>query len=899
MNLVHSVGGLLVTAAVVSSLVGVTTVPVVMTAAEPTSAFIVELAPGETALDVSSEVAEDLRTYIEIAETFDTLLNGFSAELTPSEIEALQASPEVLAVYPDLPVSINAPPQTDAPWNLSRLDEDRAPADSTYNYPASAGSGARIYVVDTGVAANSAQFGSRLLPGFDAISDGDGRTDCNGHGTHVAGTVASTTYGVAKQASIVPVRVFACDGTAFTSSVIAGLDWIAEDQPDGTPGIVNLSLGSADPVPVADDLLSTAVNKMSDLGFVMVVAAGNSTADACDYSPSRAAKTLTVAATTAADARASYSNFGACVDLFAPGSSIESLQRSDPLGSTVKSGTSMAAPHVAGVAALFLAESPSKTAREIEAQIIADAVLGWVSDVEEGSPNRLANVEPGAATAGGTFTSLPTPVISGTPQVGTQLSATTGSWAPAPVNLTLQWLRNGSPISGATGATYTPLPADAGSQLAARVTGENLPGFVAQRRTSTVTAAVLSGIPSAPLNLAATPAQRSATLSWTTPATSNGGTITDYVVRHRAGSTGSWVTFADGVGTGTRTTVTGLLVSTSYQFQVAAVTSFGTSPMASVSSTTPAAPRASSVRVAGDNRYSTSVSISQAAFPTANIGSGVPVLFVASGENFPDALSAGPVVSQLGGPVLLTHAATLPASVLAEIRRLRPATIAVIGGPGAVSATVFSQLRSLAPRAVRLGGANRYETSRLVTEYGFLRSGASVAYIAAGEGFADALAAGAAAGSKNAPIILVPGQAGSVDAATLTLLRNLRVTQIFVVGGEGAVSAGVANSLRGVAPGVSVVRLSGGDRLETAQAVNREAFGDAQRAYLAYAFNFPDALGGGVLATVRPGPLFTVPGDCVPAAVLSEIRRVGASEVVLLGGAGVLNARVAALTPCR
>jgi putative cell wall-binding protein len=303
----------------------------------------------------------------------------------------------------------------------------------------------------------------------------------------------------------------------------------------------------------------------------------------------------------------------------------------------------------------------------------------------------------------------------------------------------------------------------------------------------------------------------------------------------------------------------------------------------------------SSARVAGGDRYSTSVSISQAAFPTANIGSGVPVLFVASGENFPDALSAGPVVSQLGGPVLLTAAATLPASVREEIIRLRPATIAVIGGVGAVSATVFQQLQSLAPSVVRLGGASRYETSRLVTEYGFSRSGARVAYIAAGEGFADALAAGAAAGSKNAPIILVPGQAGSVDAATLTLLRNLQVTQIFVVGGEGAVSAGVANSLRGVAP---VVRLSGGDRLATAQAVNREAFGDAQRAYLAYAFNFPDALGGGVLATVRPGPLFTVPGDCVPEAVLGEIRRVGASEVVLLGGAGVLNARVAALTPC-
>jgi subtilisin family serine protease len=715
MNFVRAVGVLSVTAAVVSSLVGVTTVPVAVPAAEPTSAFIVELAPGETALDVSSEVAEDLNTDIQIDETFDTLLDGFSAELTPSEVEALQASPDVLAVYPDLPVSANAT-QANAPWNLSRLDQDTAPADTSYTYPDSAGSGARVYVVDTGVSANPAQFGSRLLPGFTAVSDSNGTADCNGHGTHVAGTVASATYGVAKQASIVPVRVFGCTGSALTASVLAGLDWIAANHPAGTPGIVNLSLGSADPVTTTTDPLTTAVNTMSDRGFVMVVAAGNSNANACTYSPARAAKALTVAATTSTDARSGFSNFGACVDLFAPGSGIESLRWNNPSGSAVMSGTSMAAPHAAGVAALVWGEDFSRTARAVEARISSDSAVGVVSD-PAGSPNQLLRVAP---------------VVS---------------------------------------APQAPPPAPT---------------------------------PSSP-------------------------------------------------------------------------------------------PVMSSVRVAGGDRYSTSVSISQAAFPTANIGSGVPVLFVASGENFPDALSAGPVVSQLGGPVLLTVAATLPASVREEIVRLRPATIAVIGGAGAVSATVFQQLQSLAPSVVRLGGASRYETSRLVTEYGFSRSGARVAYIAAGEGFADALAAGAAAGSKNAPIILVPGQAGSVDAATLTLLRNLQVTQIFVVGGEGAVSAGVANSLRGVAP---VVRLSGGDRLATAQAVNREAFGDAQRAYLAYAFNFPDALGGGVLATVRPGPLFTVPGDCVPEAVLSEIRRVGASEVVLLGGAGVLNARVAALTPC-
>jgi subtilisin family serine protease len=389
MNFVRAVGVLSVTAAVVSSLVGVTTVPVAVPAAEPTSAFIVELAPGETALDVSSEVAEDLNTDIQIDETFDTLLDGFSAELTPTEVEALQASPDVLAVYPDLPMSINAT-QTNAPWNLSRLDQDTAPADSTYTYPDSAGSGARIYVVDTGVSANPAQFGSRLLRGFTAISDGWGTAECagsSGHGTHVAGTAASTSYGVAKRATIVPVRVFGCTGSTDTSTVIVGLDWITRNHPVGTPGIVNLSLGSsALNNPSAPDALSEYVNRMSDQGFVMVVAAGNNTDNACNYSPARAAKALTVAATTSTDARSGFSNFGACVDMFAPGSDIRSLQWNNPSGSTVMSGTSMAAPHVAGAVAVLMASTPGLSASQAQSRLLAEARVGVISDVGPGSP---------------------------------------------------------------------------------------------------------------------------------------------------------------------------------------------------------------------------------------------------------------------------------------------------------------------------------------------------------------------------------------------------------------------------------------------------------------------------------------------------------------------------------
>ena len=373
--------------AAVSGLMGVTVLP----PAEPTLTYIVELVPGQTPIGIASDVTDDLDIEIEIDETFDTLIDGFSAELTSSEVDALRQSPEVLAVYPNLEISIGAT-QADAPWNLSRLDQATVPADASYSYPDSAGAGARIYIVDTGVSANPAQFGSRLLPGMTAIGDGNGTADCQGHGTHVAGTAASSSYGVAKQASIVPVRVFGCTGSSNSLTVFSGLEWIVNNHPAGMPGIVNLSLGSIQPIPAGTpELLTDAVNEMSDLGFIMVVAAGNSSLNACDYSPARAATALTVAATTSTDARASYSNFGSCVDLFAPGSNIRSLQYNNPSGAMVMSGTSMAAPHVAGVAALAWAEDPTASASTVKSRLVSNALQGVVTSPGLGSPNALLN----------------------------------------------------------------------------------------------------------------------------------------------------------------------------------------------------------------------------------------------------------------------------------------------------------------------------------------------------------------------------------------------------------------------------------------------------------------------------------------------------------------------------
>lgn len=378
-------------AVIATGLVGVVDAP----ALEPESTYIIELAPGETPIGVTSDAASG----IEVTETFDTLLDGFAAELTPSEAEALANTPGVVAVYEDLEFRVSAT-QSDAPGNLSRLDQANLPVDGTYTYPDSAGSGARIYVVDTGVSPNSTQLGARLLqPGYTAIDDGNGSADCNGHGTHVAGTAASTTYGVAKQATVVSVRVFGCTGSTLSSTIVSGLEWIRSTHPSGTPGIVNLSLGSTSPIsPTTPDALTNAVDAMAEAGFVMVVAAGNENADACNYTPSRSDKAITVAATTSSDARASYSNFGSCVDIFAPGSSIRSLQWDNPGGSIVKSGTSMAAPHVAGVAALYWADHHEESATTVTQNIPGGSSVGVVSDTQ-GSPNLLSNVLSSSGTA--------------------------------------------------------------------------------------------------------------------------------------------------------------------------------------------------------------------------------------------------------------------------------------------------------------------------------------------------------------------------------------------------------------------------------------------------------------------------------------------------------------------
>lgn len=296
-------------------------------------------------------------------------------------------------------------------------------------------------------------------------------------------------------------------------------------------------------------------------------------------------------------------------------------------------------------------------------------------------------------------------------------------------------------------------------------------------------------------------------------------------------------------------------------------------------------------RVAGVDRYKTAAIISAKAYPTT-----AEVVYVASGTNFPDAVSAAPAAVHENAPLLLTQPGELPASTRAEIVRLDPEKIVVIGGSGVVSNAVRDALKSLAPSVVRVAGIDRYATSIALARYAFRASGASTAYIATGNAFPDALSAGAAAGSIDGPVILVNGSASTADSATRSLLSDLRVSTVKVVGGTVAVSAGIATSLGG--GGKTVTRLSGSDRFATSVATNANAFKSSPTVYLATGYNYPDALAGSVLAGAQPAPMFVVPTTCVPSGVLSQLDAVGATDVVLLGGTTVLQTGVANLQIC-
>lgn len=318
----------------------------------------------------------------ELIRTFARVFNGSVVFGTFTKMKALAKNPNVLFVEENLEVTTTAI-QNSAPWGLDRIDQQALPLNSSFDDGGFQGANTKSYVVDSGIDPTNTDFEGRVTSGYDAVQDGVGTGDCNGHGTHVAGTIGSKTFGVAKKTSLIPVRVLDCAGSGYNSSVIAGLNWIAGNYVPGEPAVVNMSLGGP-----TSSALDEAVENLISRGITVVVAAGNNNLDACNYSPARTPAAITVGATTDVDARASYSNYGTCLDIFAPGTDIPSTW----LGANfyaIISGTSMAAPHVAGVIVRFLGQYPGLTPTQVINSIKTSSTKNLVTSAGTGSPNRL------------------------------------------------------------------------------------------------------------------------------------------------------------------------------------------------------------------------------------------------------------------------------------------------------------------------------------------------------------------------------------------------------------------------------------------------------------------------------------------------------------------------------
>lgn len=349
-----------------------------------------------------------------VRHTYSNVLQGVAVDLPTAAVQGLSRSTSVQLIEADGVVTASAA-QSGATWGLDRSDQRTLPLNGSFSYPDSAGQGVNAYILDTGVLSSHVDFSGRVRSGFTSISDGRGTEDCNGHGTHVAGTVAGTTWGLAKKANIIPVRVLDCAGSGTWSGVLAGMDWVAANAVK--PAVANMSLGGG-----AISAIDTAVANMHSSGVTVVVAAGNSSDNACNYSPARAGVAITVGATTSTDARASYSNFGSCLDIFAPGSSIRSAWYTSSTATNTISGTSMASPHVAGAAALLLGGNGAFTPAQVRGALVASATPNVVTSAEVGSPNMLLFVDSGS---GSTPTTTIAPTTTAAPTTTTAAPTTT------------------------------------------------------------------------------------------------------------------------------------------------------------------------------------------------------------------------------------------------------------------------------------------------------------------------------------------------------------------------------------------------------------------------------------------------------------------------------------------
>ncbi len=343
--------------------------------------YIVVLGDGASDARIQSATATATAAGGTIRFTYHAALKGFSASLPPAALDAVRSAYGVKYVEADARVHLAGKQIKPPSWGLDRVDQRKLPLNTRYKYVNSAGKGVDAYIIDTGMRFTHTDFGGRATSGFDAV-DGGSADDCNGHGTHVSGTIGGKTYGIAKKVSLVAVRVLDCGGSGTWEGVIAGVDWVTANH--SGPSVANMSIQGGKEQSV-NDAITNSINS----GVVYAVAAANFSDDACLYSPASTPLAITVGATTIADARASFSNYGTCLDVFAPGENITSDWNTSDTAINTISGTSMASPHVAGVAALYLGKHPSATTTEVRDAIVDNATNNVVTNPGAGSPNKL------------------------------------------------------------------------------------------------------------------------------------------------------------------------------------------------------------------------------------------------------------------------------------------------------------------------------------------------------------------------------------------------------------------------------------------------------------------------------------------------------------------------------
>jgi subtilisin family serine protease len=549
--------------------------------------YIVQLEPSADIHDVVADVAAD---GVKVTGTMQGAIDAFTAPLDAAAVTELRARDDVVRVVRQHSSALDEV-QYDAPWGLDRIDQPALPYTNTYTYPNS-GAGVDVYVIDTGIRETQTEFTGRIKPGaYLDFGDGNGIKDCIGHGTHVAGIAGGTTWGVAKAVSIVPVSVFKCGARSTPNpNIIAGINWVVEDHQAGQPAVVNMSLNS----PV-DPVLEDAVKAMVADGMTVAVSAGNDAAtSSCDQSPARVPEVITVAASEVHDVRASFSSPGSCNDLFAPGVVIRSADATSDSGSALSSGTSMAAPHVAGAAALILERHPTFKPSQVWATMDYVATPGVITGQGPGDPDKLLRVatepDPPAAPTGLTAEVAPaTGVGSGEVTLTWTAPATT---TPPITDYVIERSPNGTTgwtvvddgVSTATTATVGGL--ENGTTYWFRVAAEN---YVMGTATAPVMATPV-WVPDAIELTAAvwpTPGVGAGQVRLVWSGLSNGSPITDYLIQVSLDGA-TWTTLSDGVSAVSSFTWLGVTGGTAFSFRVAAKNALGTGPWSATVTATPA-----------------------------------------------------------------------------------------------------------------------------------------------------------------------------------------------------------------------------------------------------------------------------------------------------------------------